>query len=102
MADKGKRGSVNNGKRLAGLLGRTGGTGTGQADWGTADPRWIQAVIVAVSRIGGLASFGYSRDQGAYNLTILLDGERETLWFNQNADLDLELEQVFEAFNTAL
>lgn len=100
MAAKNQRGTVDNGKRLANLLGRTGAQGRGSADWGTADPRWIQAVIVAVSRIGGLASFGLSRDQGAYNLTILLDGERETLWFNQGADLDQELEAVYELFNT--
>lgn len=97
-----KRGSTNNGRRLANLLGRTSAGGSGKADWGNADAEWIQAVIVVVAKTGGLASFGYSRDQNAYNLTILLDGDRETLWFNGDADLNDELRRVYEAFNTGL
>jgi hypothetical protein len=95
---KSNRGSTNNGKRLADLLARTSAGGIGKADWGNCRPEWLQAVICAIARMGGLASFGYSRDQNAYNLTILLDGDRETLWFNGDADLDEELRRVYEAF----
>jgi hypothetical protein len=95
---KPNRGSVNNGKRLASLLARTAAGGIGKADWGNARPEWVLAVICAVGKMGGLTSFGYSRDGNAYNLTILLDGERETLWFNGDADLDEELRRVYEAF----
>lgn len=101
MGTKAQRGSTDNGKRLATLLGGGSGTGKQGADWGNADPRWIVAVITAVCRLGGAASFGLSRDGGAYSLTILLDGDRQTLWYNGSADLDVELEKVYEAFNTA-
>lgn len=101
MGTKTQRGSTDNGKRLAALLGGGNGTGKQGADWGSADPRWIVAVITAVCRLGGAASFGLSRDGGAYSLTILLDGDRQTLWYNGSADLDAELEKVYETFNTA-
>lgn len=100
MASKGQRGTVNNVKRLEALLGTGSGEHSAGADWGNADPRWIQAVIVAISAIGGAASFGLSRDGGAYSLTVLLDGDRQTLWFNRSADLDLELEKVYNLFKT--
>jgi len=99
---KHERGSVNNGRRLASLLERVSAGGVGKADWGNARAEWIQAVICVIGQVGGMASFGYSRDGNAYNLTILLDGERETLWFNGNADLDEELRKVYEAFNQGL
>lgn len=97
----GKRGTANNANRLNGLLGRTAAS-TGMADWTRADPRWVVAVVGVVNKLGGAVSFGLSRDGGAHSLTILLDGDRETLWFNGGADLDLELEKVFEMFNTGL
>lgn len=92
-----KRGSVNNDGRLKRLL--TGaGKETGKADWSSVDVRWIGAVVIAITRNGGAVSFGYSRDGGAYSVSIFLDGDRETLWFNGNADVEAELQQVFEAF----
>lgn len=86
------RGSVRNDKRLAAFATKSI---TGQADWGGCDPGWIQACVVGITRLGGAITFGTSRDGGAYSLTLLLDGERETLWFNGNAELDVELEQVY-------
>ena len=99
MADKSNRGSVNNGKRLKSLLERVSAGGVGKADWGNCRPEWLQAVVCVIAKAGGLVSFGYSRDGNAYNVTILLDGDRETLWFNGDADLDEELRRVYEAFN---
>jgi len=90
---KGKtRGSTENGSRLArlGALSQQSGT----ADWGEALPENIAAVVMGVTRLGGAASFGLSRDKGAYNLTLFLDGERTTLWFNGDAALDEELTKV--------
>lgn len=90
---KGKaRGSTDNASRLAGLGGAKGAAGA--ADWGEAMPENITAVILGVTRLGGAASFGLSRDKGAYNLTLFLDGERQTLWFNGDAALDEELMKV--------
>jgi len=94
---KTKRGSVNNGKRLAGFAARTG---AGKADWGGCDPRWLQAIIVSMTEMGGAVTFGTSRDGGAYSLTLLLEGEREALWFNGGADLEGELEKVLATLET--
>ena len=96
------RGSADNGRRLKNLLERVSAGSLGKADWGNARAEWLQAVICVIAQAGGLVSFGYSRDGNAYNLTILLDGDRETLWFNANADLDEELRKVYEAFNQGL
>lgn len=96
-----KRGSVDNAGRLKKLLNGTGQQ-TGKADWSAADPRWIAGVVHAITRLGGAVSFGYSRDMGAYSLSIMLDGDRETLWFNGGCDIDAELEGVFATFETAI
>lgn len=100
-AKSSKRGSVDNAGRLAKLLQGTGQQ-TGKADWSAADPRWIAGVVHVVTRLGGAVSFGYSRDMGAYSLSIMLDGDRETLWFNGGADIDAELEGVYATFETAI
>lgn len=92
-----KRGSVNNAGRLEAFRGRGK---TGGADWGACDPKWLQAVVVGISRLGGAVTFGLSRDQGAHFLTLLLDDGKETLWYNGDADLDDELEAVAATLDT--
>lgn len=92
QARKSKRGSVNNARRLD-VFGKS--KAVGKADWGAANPQWMQAVAVAITLRGGAVTFGLSRDGGAHMLTLLLDGDRQTLWFNGDADLDTELEAVF-------
>lgn len=94
---KGKRGSVNNANRLAAFS--KGGPASG-ADWGGCDPDWIQTVVVAITRLGGAVTFGTSRDQGAHSLTLLLDNNRETLWFNGDADLTDCLKEVAATLDT--
>lgn len=91
---KGKsRGSADNATRLS-RLGELSQQASGAADWGEALPENIAAVVMGVTRLGGAASFGLSRDKGAYNLTLFLDGERTTLWFNGDCALDEELTKV--------
>lgn len=89
---RGTRGSTNNAGRLA-VFGSN--RGSSKADWGGCDPGWLQAVVVGITRLGGAVTFGTSKDGGAYSLTLLLDGDRQTLWFNGNAELDAELENVY-------
>ena len=86
-----KRGSVNNSARLDAFAGRSN---RGSAEWATCDPKRLQAVVVAITQMGGAVTIGLSRDQGAHSMTLLLDGARETLWFNGDADLDAELDNV--------
>ena len=90
-ARKGKRGSVNNERRLAAF-----GKGAGDAvvEWASCDSRLLLAVVEGITSLGGAVTIGLSRDGGAYSLTLLLDGDRETLWFNGGADLDAELNLV--------
>lgn len=88
---KSRRGSVKNSARLDAFADRRS---TGEADWKNCDPKRLQAVVVAITRMGGAVTVGLSRDKGAHSMTLLLDGGRETLWFNGDADLDDELLSV--------
>ena len=86
-----KRGSTNNKGRLEAFgKGREGS----DADWGGCAPEKLQGVVTGITELGGAVTIGLSRDKGAYSLTLLLDGDRETLWFYRDADLDDELDDV--------
>jgi hypothetical protein len=87
----GKRGSVDNSRRLEAFAGRKG---KGEADWGGCDSANMLQVVIGITALGGAVTFALSRDQGAYSVTLLLDGEKQSLWFNGDADLDAELEEV--------
>ncbi len=86
-----KRGGTNNKNRLDSFA---GSHGSGGADWGGCDPGKLQTVVVAINALGGAVTIGLSRDKGAHSLTLLLDGQRQTLWFNGDADLNEELDTV--------
>ena len=94
---KKSRGSVRNNDRLQAFA---KGSGTATGDWGGCDCGRLQAVVVAITRLGGAITFGLSRDGGAHSLTLLLDGGRETLWFNGGADLDMQLDDVIATLDT--
>lgn len=88
---KTKRGSVDNAKRLDAFR---RGKKESAADWGGCDPARLQTVVVQITELGGAVIFGLSRDKGSHLLTLLLDESKETLWFNGNADLDAEMDDV--------
>lgn len=88
---RGKRGSTNNKGRLD-AFGRASPSSGG--DWGACDPGRIQAVVVGITQLGGAVTFGLSRDMGAHSVTLMLDGDRQTLWFNGDAVLADELDAV--------
>lgn len=96
-AKKKTRGSTRNVDRLSAFAGRDG---TGEADWGSCDPARLQTVVVGITAMGGAVTFGLSRDLGAHSLTLLLDGNRQTLWFNGNSDLNEELDGVAAVLQT--
>lgn len=58
------------------------------ADWGTADPQRVVALISTVTRANGLCSFGYTRDGGTYTITVIVDGERFTDYCRPTESLD--------------
>lgn len=86
-----KRGSVNNDNRLAAFA-KSDHTSGG--DWLACDGDKIQAVVVKITALGGAVTFGLSRDKSSHMLTLLLDDSRETMWYNQDAVLNDELDMV--------
>lgn len=93
---KTKRGSVRNDRRLKAFAERRD---TAAANWASVDPHRIQGVINAITHLGGAVTFGTSRDNGAYSLSLMLDGDRETLWFNGDADVAEQLRLVMETLD---
>jgi hypothetical protein len=87
-----KRGKTNVPGRLAGL--GQGAQISGSADWGAAHERWVLSIIIEVTKRGGMASFGLSRDSGAFNVTILLDNDRRTVWIPGGDEVDARLEEI--------
>lgn len=87
-----KRGATKVESRLAGL----GGTSpeAGGADWGDAHPDNVIAALLGVTRLGGAISFGLSRDKGAFNITIFLDGEKRTVWVSSAESVDEALTKI--------
>lgn len=89
---KASRGKTNVARSLEGL--GQGKGPSGGADYAEADFALIAGIIIETTRRGGAASFGLSRDKGAYNVTIFLDGDRKTIWINGSDDLNAELEKI--------
>ncbi len=94
-AQKRKAGSGRGAAKNIDRLAEFGAEGSyGSADWGSCPGELIAAVVVKITALGGAVTFGLSRDQGAHNLTLMLSGNRKTLWFNGDADLESELRTV--------
>lgn len=89
---KGGRKSTDVGSRLA-RLGQ-GARPEARADWGDVHPERLQHVVLACTRLGGAVSFGLSRDKGAFNLTIFLDGDRRTIWLRPDEPVEEKLLEV--------
>jgi hypothetical protein len=64
--------------------------------WDTASPSGIVAVTVAVSALGGAVTFGGSRDGGALQVAIFLDGEKFVKWIPSGEDIDAVLAEIWE------
>ncbi len=90
---KKKRGSVKNDDRLAAFKKLHQET---TAEWASASAERVLTVVDKITAMGGAVTFGMSRDNGAYSLTLMLGKNRKTLWFNGSADLDTELDGVCE------
>lgn len=89
---KTKRGKSNPARSLDGL-----GAGKGQAaiaDYGDAHPDTLVGIVLEITRRGGAVSLGLSRDKGAFNVTLMLDGERRTVWISSAEDVDAKLEEI--------
>jgi hypothetical protein len=69
-------------------------THTGGADWSSCDAELLKEVVVLITDLGGAVIVGMSRDKGAHSMMLMLDKERQTLWFDGDADLDEKLQEV--------
>lgn len=87
----GGRGSVNNGNRLDAFA---AGADRAEADWGGCSPEKLHGVIVQITAMGGAIILGLSRDLGSHSLTLLLNGEKQSLYYNGAADLDAAMDEV--------
>jgi hypothetical protein len=59
----------------------------------------VAGLVVSVTRRGGLASFGYTRDGGAATITVFLDGERSTEYIKPDDDMDAKLGEAVDYFH---
>jgi hypothetical protein len=64
------------------------------ADWASAEPGNIIAVICAVAQNDGAVRFGYSRDGGAYSVGIYGDGKPFTEFCPATGNVDEWLEGI--------
>lgn len=92
-AKKGKkRGAPNVTNRLEGL--GNNARQEGSADYRTVSLSLLCGIVLETTARGGLCSFGLSRDRGAYQITILLDGDKRVIWISGSEDVDAELEKI--------
>lgn len=96
-AKKKKRGVTDTARSLAGF-GKAEGPKS-EMDWGDAMPEMLSAAVLAVTRAGGLVSFGRSRDFSALSVTVFLDDERKVVWWNGDNEIDAELEKLIHYFD---
>lgn len=81
-------------KRMGRLAAFTAATHSTGADWSSCDAELLKDVVVLITNMGGAVILGMSRDQGAHSLTLMLDGNRKSLWFDGDAELDDKLQEV--------
>lgn len=67
-----------------------------RAEWTTATPAFIHALIVAVAKFDGAIRFGRSRDGGAYAIGVYGDGEPWTDYLPGSKSVDDWLEELIE------
>jgi hypothetical protein len=88
--------------RLGALLHDTGAGPNAGMYWDDVDPRIIAWLVVQMQRLSGAVTFGRSRDGGALMITLLLDGDRETVWINPHDDAEQKLTGLCERLDTVV
>lgn len=80
-----------------GVLGKAfGGDTPSERGWDETDPRFLQWVLVAMGHLGGAVTFGRSRDRQALSVTLLLEGERTSVWIAPSQEVEAELQKIAE------
>jgi len=68
-------------------------------DWGSVDAERIVHLIATVTAQNGLCSFGYTRDAGAYTVTVIMDGERFTDYCRPTEDVGTFLDALRDDYS---
>jgi hypothetical protein len=70
----------------------------GQPDWSRIDGEWLRTIIHDLTREDGAVLFGYSRDGGAYAVTIF-DGEsKEKLYVHSDTELMALFKEIHDEY----
>lgn len=64
--------------------------------WDEAEPELLVRLIYAITRLGGAIMFGQSRDGGALQVVLYLDGDKKAIWLPGNEDLDANLHEIIQ------
>lgn len=64
------------------------------ADWASVNPAIMMALISVVTAADAMVSFSYSRDGGAYCVSIYDDGDKERFWIPCSGDVEEEIRQI--------
>jgi len=65
-------------------------------DWSEVNGELIARVVVAFTALGGAIMFGQSRDGGAIQVVLYLDGTKKSIWLSGDQDLDGEVFKIIE------
>lgn len=80
---------------------RNRGEGIAGADWGEADSGLIAQAITEVTKHKCAIQFGLTRDDGAFVIRIVGDGEPYNEFVRPTEDIDLYLTGLIEDFKLA-
>lgn len=84
--------------KVRSVLGRLGGAAgkKHEADWGEALPENVSAIVCIVTRLGGLVTFGRSRDKAVLSVNVYIEGEKTTKWLDGDSELDEQLGNIIQ------
>jgi len=85
-------------KVKAGALDGFGGAGSApvKTGWDECAPELLVRLVLAITRVGGAVMFGQSRDGGALQVVLYLEGDKKSIWIPGNEDVDAHLYEVVQ------
>jgi len=93
VSGSGRSATARNSSRLDSAFNSTPDMARG---WDEVDPRFMQWVVVAASKLGGAVTFGQSRDGQALQVAVMLDGDRKSFWIAPGESIADKLTRIAE------
>lgn len=78
------------------------GTGVEQADWGEANVGLLAQAVTAVTKRSCAIQFGLTKDNGAFVIRVVGDGEPYNEFVRATEDIDLYLTGLIEDFQSSM